>query len=1270
MARVPELLNETIRELHALHEHDPDQHAQFAALLRSAVAHVSSLLGLVGKDTHHLSLSTALGTLELVYYASPVVVAHEDFTYANIFLFIKDDAVLHDSPSALFTHLLELLTEAHADRRPARVKLSYSHIISRFSELVLFFLRRYRDAEAALVDYVARCFLYEYSYFSKLQSLLDDGNSPHKNTHDIVLALDHFIQGTELPSELDLMFSYEPAEKPLEALNFQSSDANFTRLYHIFLQLSLFKSPNTFHENAVAYIRVMLNFYKRSYHIDHMELDDFETAEARLELLYAFFVGSAHAEGIVPKELRSVASEVLDGVLEVPEFSKHNEQTRVQIEDSLPLQLPSNYQEYDLEELILNLSTVISMLKEHDLDFDAGFPLLFRHYLHLVYDVLPECAVKEDFEYIDILGSTIQAIADFDNEGDGVEGEQIQNIVVRLHHLQETLSVVLSSLTMLMRAAMKENSYIADLKRRVWREWNYRTCAILNLNVVCDDELVMQNQKLTKKIVSLWFSKTLRFADLARSASKYSNKKLLAKHFNVFWIQKLVDLEKAEVEWRNSQMKSIVLIWKEKVAHFRSLKAKLSKSYDKACVKYAFSTFSRKYDDLCALELSAVALASSFEARKLRLVLQNTLALWRKQLEKKYFENNSNFAEMSQKLSKLDEVLRSHVLRKLFTEWSIKSRLHTLQKKAQNMREYSLKRRFFNVWIEREKLQSLGAEFQEESERKLQLAIFRHWRETTQLHEKANGFYKVHLLSKFLRDWRLAHVDSNFQKEFDLKKVESYFIAWRFASRKAILAEQCEGNLLRRVFAVWTLKQATINGNIREAERFYDDNVENRTLSNWISTLAVHEEMIFVADLNIQRKFLKKLQSAHSRVQECQMLAEERLLAKGNFDEKFILKQILVKWKEHYFQRFDIKSEVMVKQFLTEILNVGKKKVFFEFWRRKANAIKNKQLQLRKRAELFEKTSPITSDTFYNWLTRFDEQREAARRSLEFQTTLWQKKALLAWYAKYHAKVESLSDMADEFANQKDYLRLVKFLRKWSLNYVKVVKRNQQTYELFMENLKGSRMRTFFELWLHKLRLTTVQQDVYAEANTSFGSNASPLARKSERPNHGESALDMPSYIHTPIKKQVGFSPFTPRPSKGPSPTKLQETNQKMRLDRINASISRYRDAKGKNGRGAVLQEETRPRLPPPVRSPVRPPPAPRFGSYSSRSLPEATSSPTLISASVSFVDSSLIDTAKKLQKIKPIVIPQEDEITPGLRYSSPRRLKERLRRREESPTG
>lgn len=1272
------LLLDTVKDLHTLHSFQPNGNArQFEALLRKSVLNVTVLLNLKDKEPHQLTISTSsFHDLELLYYCNASTPASQaDFTYANIFQFIRTNSISNGSASSLFSQLLQILAESHhTERRPMRVKQSYALVISRVTDLLEFFIQLHSESEKVLADHIARCFAYEFSYFSSLKSHLDI-LSPGETTEKMVKVMDSFIRSDV--DEDDSIFSYaeDAASPPKAPLNFDTSDANFTKLYHIFLQLALFKSPNSFYKDAVPYVKVMLNFFKKYCNVESLELDTFESREQKLNHLYAFFLGSESLQGILSGDFHAVARRVLDESVVFPELeSPTGHQHQAHVENTL---ISLGFLKEEIVELISNLNTVVAILNEYSLDFDPQFPSHFRHYVFLVYEELPDMATVEDYQYIDEIVETVATIVDFEVHEDDVEGDLIKDIVYNLQSMQSNLNGEGTQGSLLMRLALKETIFSTSLKKRVLRNWNYKTLAAAQLEVNLQEIfLPSTHQLVAKRYFSVWYNKSIRFRELQSQASAYSDKKVKAKLLSTAWIPRLIAIAQANLRVLSFQQKSAFSVWRQKSLQLQKLQDHLGSHYQIRCMGQAFSHFLTKHRGIVSMEDLALNFNQDITEIQEATLLKKSVQLWHQKLQNSYSNIDNS---LSEKLATLSQLECNFLTKKHFDFWQKQNTLRSLLKAADNLRNQTLKSLFFRSWLKQFQLSDVQRSFMLRREATLQSAVLKYWSYRKRNEDKADSFLQKSLLSDSFKRWKLENARKSRQAQHNLKKQSVYFKKWKLAIRESTFTQDHGVEQSSLVFQRWLEKTKRTIVNDESAVLLGEFNAQKRAFALWTAKRFLMNEQVVVADLNLQRKYLNRITTlffgvAKQNAQKADLFAGSEL----KLADRFVIKFALTQWKDKYLVRFENHSRKTVARFSEEVRDPGLLAVIFQHWRHRVREGRKKQLLLQRNLQYFLETTPIKRSLFVHWEERTKQQADYNERSAQFFNTMLHKKHLLTWYEKYVMKVNYLSDIANDAIDQKDYTKMVEFLRKWNLKYIKTVRRNQQTCEMFTEKWDKAKSKSIFELWLQKSREQPNDEDEYAEANTSMVSNQSPLAKKRFQPLAGNSFLEGKSYLHTPVKKQVSTAPFTPYSrTQGPSPTRLQETNQRMKSDQMEALSNRFRSARKPTGSRAQRKKDQLTntiltRLSPPrnrnyTSAPSRPP-APRFEGLSKSSSPEASSSPSrppstyekLPTPMPLAIEAESIETAKSLRRIRPIVIPPEDGLG-ELRYSPVNKLKERL---------
>lgn len=1295
------LLHDTVKDLHNLLQIAEDTSIdQFEVLLRRNVHNVFTLLDLSLNHAHRLDISTSVyEELLLVYCIRDGYPAYVDLNNDNIYQYLKEDTASTWSGSSLFDQLLQLLAESHhQNNRPARLKQSFSLLVSKFSELVQFCLKLHRDAESDLVDLVLRCFAYEHSYYSHLKSQLDGEKSAENDTEHMVLALDSFIR-RNLPDETsasDSLFSYGQDDNGSSfadsSLDFECLDPSFTKLYQIFLQLALYKSLESFYQDALSYVKVMIKLFKVSQGIDYLERDSQEIYDLKLEHICDFFLNSESAQFdsstlvLIPARFQALAKSIIQEMFESSRFHAVSEKKLALSLSSFELDDVRRLLRDELVELISNLETVVSILNEYGLKFELSFPGVFQIYVHLVYEIFPDSARAEDLRYIYDISGTISKIVNFENQDQETEGNLIRQIVFQLHEMQSKLLSTVIDLTLLMRGARKYKDNKLALKRQILHRWNRKMLSVAELDAIYDDELNTKiERKLLKKSLSTWYNKTLRFQKVQLQAATYSDKKTLAHFLSSSWLKKIIIIADSTIEADIFSIKPFFNLWRKKqVSNEENLHVFLALS-DTKMKKNALEVWVLRHNHIDMLKGTSQSFLGNFNEKRDVELLAHAFSIFKNKFKSQtklssYFVHDDQ--SLAQKLCKLGQLEMQYGVRKCFDIWMHRFEVENKCKEFGPIIQRNQKRKGFQWWKKQLDMKSLGRILKKKGDEALLLTILLQWKTVRNNRIRGDLFYAKSLSKKIMLQWILKLGEIEGKERLDKLKVAVNFKKWRLQLSLQKLTGEINGKLASKVVRVWTEKTILVSKDQENAIEIQKRNLLRRIFDLWGAKHHLMLELAIIADLNFQRKHLNKFVHHALIIAEQNNRADKFAENRVPISQRILLQAVMRNWNINYLKMFDNHTLKAIDAFYEHVTRPGVLSTFLSHWKARTTHIERRKRQLEINYEHYLESCASKRAFFGYWVKLTREKWEDNEKSSQFHANLLHKKYLLTWYEKHVTKVDYLNDVAQNLIDQKDYLKLVDHLRKWNLRYIKNVKRNQQTCEIFAQKWEKAHLRSMFELWLHKtMKRSSLGDDAaydYMDANTTIGSNYSPLAKKNPRLPTGSSILDGQSYLSTPVKKQVAVSPATPySKSKGPSPTRLQETNQRMKFDRMDALISRYRLAKEGASKSSILRASASTRLPPPLHSKVpipERPPAPKFEVGLSRSAsPQATSSPSVTPGPTdhttpsSISDNSILATAKKLRRIKPIVVPPADDLQ-DLQYSSASKLKERLILRKNSP--
>ncbi|ODV80595.1 uncharacterized protein CANTADRAFT_46981 [Suhomyces tanzawaensis NRRL Y-17324] len=1209
---LPDLLHKTLKNLHQLHTHQ--DHHTYEPLLRESIANVIQVINYNDKSYNRLRLnstsssqSDASSTLDILYY-SPSDRAINSLTNVNIVQFIQsfNQHEVHSNHSVLEL-LVELLSKIKG-KRPIRIKDSYSLIFGKLSTLIQFFIKFQADSESMLVDFIQRCAMEELRFYSSIQSQLD--SLDEQDTQNIADFLDSIIlnEVEDEQNEQDSIFSYENDHQPVTSLQkFLSSDPDLDYLYGAFLKILSFKSP--LERDYKNYIRIMINLFKRHANVEFMEVDSFEYKEMKLNQVLNFFMSDSEGFRILPELFKDVNSRV---------FSEPT--------------LNHPYSKEDQIRLYNNLRHIIPLLNEFDLNFNNKFPSMFRYYLKLMYEDLPTLSVSSDLKFVDTIVHLVNSIVDYENEED-TEDINIKQSVTRFHGVHLKLSSTPGTdATLLMRLAASEYNNHASIKRLAFANWSKK---FLNVQTLWDRYHTSwaqnENKQIQKAQLQKWFGKRLLFNTLEVEASKYYENVLLDKKFKSEWYQKLSDHRELTEIANNAFLKRYFISWSNGAQRMKQLQAKAQRMDQITVQSSVFVQLKRSHNHKIELQKIAKSLADKFTLSRNEQILVRFWNLWHQKLpiEHELGEN---------KLAILFMLERKWIQTRFFKIWKQMHDLEKGLKKSQVTNNTLLLTYVFeNHWKRKLVLSQKANAMRKSKEVELKRQIFYHWKAKKGQIELADSVQRNHLLKSALRQWKLNNTLRVFQQNS-----EHSVIDMKNCLKKWLLKYKLHNSLRRKdldiqdkILTIWTARKDEKVELARRSHQFERYSKLQDSFTRWLSATKDVMEYEATADLNFQRKFYNKIIQQHHLIDYQLNRKADKFLATGVFDEHFITAMALSRWKSKYGDRFESKLLLKIASFEQKMRNPNLLSLMIRQWVNRYNEKQAKLNELDERYAQFVRKARSKKQYFSVWNQKTNAKLILLEEAVSFQNSVLLKKFLLIWYDQYINKGVYLGEVADNLIDNKQFQQVQSLLSRWSMKYMKLIQRNNQSCDMFLEKWQNAKLRSIFELWLVKLREAKDNLEDFQNADTSMISNHSPLANKSSRTNTRSEEDPNSSYLFTPLKQQVhGRLLFTPKTNRI-SPTKLQETNQRIKNERIDALRKHFGRAKGTS--------------------------TPR----SNISTPKKNTGNDLrvISPSrhIEKDEKTVIENAKKLRRITPIMFPTEEEGSQP-KFSPVKKLRERLR--------
>lgn len=1255
----PDPLHDTLRDLHALERTPSDE---LPAVLERAVSDLVALLDLRSPTALVTITTSAFAKLRLWYHTAPAkrtpaaphlprllrtatdrALRRAPTAPLSICKYVSDN-VPDVSSATVYSQLIELLAEP-CTRRPVRIRDGYSALVAHLSRLILHYVHLDAAADTALLEFWSNCFALEQAYYADLQSNFDA--PPDADTQKIINALDNYV---DKPSEqttalLDSMFSYEYTDRlPVAAVAFSSSDASLNRLYFNFLQLALLKPKELFPERSAAYLKVMLGLYKKSLGVDRLEIDGINSFDVKRALLEDYFCAQ-DGPPMLPSNAQKLVRDALDNAAAITAPPRSP--------DVLPASFSSQIDENtsarefltaDALNLISEVSAVCDSLRECGLALEPHFPDVFHQYLVFVYEQLPDAASEHDFAYIRSVADTIRAIIDYRrDDSDGLLA--ILHDLGRAHHLLVSVSAQQS---ILMRAAALVTFRTRSMLVHALRGWNLRFLARRHMDV-CERNWV--RRRLLKWTFSAWYVRMSRQQELQKHAAIYNDRQLLTYALNERFVRPLLRITEKEQTADLHFCRRHFARWKcqhtmraAKAAHVTARVDKTTRRIFFARLCFVFTQNEHKR----ALALQHCVQTTSSKERELA---RRVLVHWRHHLGARCFPDAGE-NEVPHILRKLDRRAREFALGRPFTRWIVQQKRANALDAFRAAQKRLLLRLFVSRWTAAHNLVKHEHAYAAHQHSILKCAVLTYWHTHCANHQLADRVHRRRLLFKYLRQLQLVAATRRVRQASSTRVVRTCFRKWALEAAAGLHVSQAEG-----LFRTWTRRTKQLQKWAVHANDRWVTTAKRRALLYWWDATQALAAGRVVADLNVQRCLLNRWsRKVHfNRTQE--RLAEETRVKARRARDDALVRTAWNAWHSRYRARFEHKSQALVRRFRHHATQRVMLQVFRN-WRQRWRRLEVAQNRWHSQVVACQRQSTIVRAALALWIDSTNERFDSVARADAVYVGRVQGKTWRAWTLKYLWVAFHMTTQADNMADRRDYESAVALLRKWYYKYATVVSATDNICTKFVEKKKRLNLKIMFELWVHKHHAKHAPRTDASvdEGNFSFGSNASPLARKNASAA-AASFLDYDTYFYTPLGAS---SPITPV-KKYVSPTRLQETNQRVRLSRMDALTRRFREAGISDdvGRGS-LRARSVPRLLPPRRTSrtaalTQPPPAPNFDDFRAQDQEDT------------YDEEVSIDTAKSLQRIRPIVIPF-DESPGGLRYSTVTTLKDRLQSVQTSP--
>lgn len=742
------------------------------------------------------------------------------------------------------------------------------------------------------------------------------------------------------------------------------------------------------------------------------------------------------------------------------------------------------------------------------------------------------------------------------------------------------------------------------------------------------------NKKATQSsFLSSWKSKDSSFKDLQQISIEFDGQRqlnidnIVLKYVFNQWTAPVIESGLSDkLKILHHQEKLVILskyfeVLKQKYLHGLRIN-QIIKSSNVTLVKFFF----QKWKHLHQLKM----LAQAFDSQRQLIIKRNLLLNWqratdlnsivedfqRRKIVPQFFKNWKLKLRLKLKLTDLNSLDRSALVNIQTSVFFKKWQHERMAKDLVRHFDTNLKRDFFIKWVNKilklQEMQALSLELNDDNNQRYHLKLWLHYLQYQKdLPAVADSFYERKFFSKietkFKRNEHLELLSSNYMKDHPIRSrltladeinVHSVLKQWKLQKKKKFQES-----------AEWKL--------IFFNEKIVKPNMQRLMITLWVQKYNLHKSIDnelslkcdrFLAQSNLTKFFFSKWKKKLQRVKELEHQS-------GAFEQALLYKKFTVIW----YDRF------VATQHLEEIAQ---------------------QLQDQKE---WDKQNQILND----WSMKYFKITRN-HQSCDMFIKRWDSSKMKSLFELWHYKLqEHRSNQTFDAGNQTENIFLDDLFdspldsRKRSPTYLSSPVKEPNTPST---NISPSRIQTSIRLKNQKIQAL---KNHYGKARDSV---SRPVLKPVKTERFRLSPPERPNFSSTPAKDSPSPPPrefsSSPRIAQDPGTSSRSE----IKLRRKSSSPLKYEDpsnisveTKPHDSRPFILEDQSSDILPESfsdsifhlkslrnlsmddLESPPSPPPI--------RSSKYVPLSPLITSTSLDD-----IETAKRLRKIKPIIIPESDD--------------------------
>ncbi|KAI5958769.1 SFI1 [Candida margitis] len=860
-----------------------------------------------------------------------------------------------------------------------------------------------------------------------------------------------------------------------------------------------------------------------------------------------------------------------------------------------------------------DLVRVIVDLKDLNKDVNPEFPRLFKHYLEFLDQCLP-MATKEDYEYIEEVPSAVYSILELESVTD------LRSVLERFIFLQSLLSCdnPSSSVTLLMRASCFDFERLRDLEEQTYQVW------VSRLRRTRDLEKLHLKRDKRASLLSKWRLGTKKRELRDRVTAHHYNEKLQLMTIRKLKVA-LRSTRELELKARQLSMNRYLSKWFHKFHSIEENSANAEAHYAKNLARKAINGWGENTNHALVKDFDLEGMCNDFIESCRQSLSRRIFASWYGRLGVE-----RGMIDLFSKLDKFQATRNQFVVEIWFRKWQQSIQVLFNLKNFKYISDRRVVRIVFNSWRCSLQLDDRAQRIIHDRNIAKMMDIFSKWKLNSNRAQESRPFRDQKLIQRYFKIWRLKRKANIFTASRHMHTLSDALRNLRIQSIERHFRNETNRRLVVLIYFHWKEKfKASVMQDVKSIA-FNDQLLRKFVLSTWKYSLGTIDRMELQAKSLATRKFLTKWRNRYYNWK--QEVENVRVFNRA------ALKHAMSIWKDKYDDALEGRLATRI-QYMTDYSNLLLKSSYFTDWREQFIY----QMELQSVAFSF---TPGQATFLSHWMRRTEEVQELNERVSIYEEGLAQR-FLSRWWSRYE-QIETMNEQGENQLAEQNFATLREITREWIFKFNKNIKRHYQLSKTFQERVDKRLVRNVMHLWLQKRRYRLEEE--YGEegeeeefANETYVSNSSPLASRTHQQRQQKEKEERA--VPTPWKQ---FSPSkisTPR-SKVPSPSKLQETSQRMREQQISQLRERFSRAK----------LSPRHKLSRPI-SPVKlnynvdlsPPKSEKFSDLGHESLSPNTSnssSPTGIQSQLNYVNgsSSIISTAKRMGRIKPIAFPTGEE--------------------------